>query len=837
MAANKAHRLLESEEVPKEPAAIEQPIEEAVSLDNLCQQVAEAFRAKFSGGENIGGIEPFGWDVEIFPEACVSKKRGRFYRVPYKVESGEVVFDGTPQEVEVEFKPVPAPATAPAQVSESVAEVLKESAFTGRLLEAKDPEGLIWGVTIIQAGKTKDHYLPNGTKYVREYLGETISAAAPLFEGAKVFAFSGREHALSPGAKGTRDQVGYLKNPKMVGKDLQADLYLFKDAEWLRERLIGLKEAGDLEQIGLSIDADGNGQWVNEGATPVFKVTEITRVFSVDVVHSPAAGGAFNRLVASQISEDFTMNLEAILAILKDKRPDLLEGKDVAKITMEQAQAMLKEAMEKPKAADPPPPAPAPAPAAVKVTEAASPAFDPSKLQESFVAMQRQMQLMECSALLSSRLGESKLPEPVKNKIRKQFAGKVFEAAALEESLTTEAETLQAIFQQYPKSYGGDVKVSQDEQDKKCRALEAMFWDGPRDSTHPNLPEHLKGVTPYRSFTRAYMDITGNRDADARQILGESGGFIPGGNRLQESATTSSWTQLLSDYISKRMQAEYALPAFQDWRKIVSDISTVSNFQTQRRMKMGGYGVLSTVTEQGTYQSLTTPTDTEETYSVAKRGGLEDITFEMVKNDDVGAIRRIPQKLGRAAGQTLYREVFDRIEDNDALADAIALVNASHSNILSTAGLTNDNLSLAHEYMADQASYGDTYEILGLQPRYLIVPNELAEEAWQITRPWAVGQGELDTGNRNANYHSSYGLEPLVVGYFAVATDWWVVTDPGSCPTFEVGFLDGRQEPELFVQDQPNVGSVFTADKITYKIRFIFGVTTLDYRGVVGYIA
>jgi hypothetical protein len=41
----------------------------------------------------------------------------------------------------------------------------------------------------------------------------------------------------------------------------------------------------------------------------------------------------------------------------------------------------------------------------------------------------------------------------------------------------------------------------------------------------------------------------------------------------------------------------------------------------------------------------------------------------------------------------------------------------------------------------------------------------------------------------------------------------------------------------LFVQDMPNIGSMFNADKITWKIRHIWATVALDYRGFAAYIA
>ena len=54
---------------------------------------------------------------------------------------------------------------------------------------------------------------------------------------------------------------------------------------------------------------------------------------------------------------------------------------------------------------------------------------------------------------------------------------------------------------------------------------------------------------------------------------------------------------------------------------------------------------------------------------------------------------------------------------------------------------------------------------------------------------------------------------------------------PADHPLIEVGFMDGRIDPELFMQDDPTVGSVFSADKVTWKLRHIYGLTAVDYRG------
>jgi hypothetical protein len=76
-------------------------------------------------------------------------------------------------------------------------------------------------------------------------------------------------------------------------------------------------------------------------------------------------------------------------------------------------------------------------------------------------------------------------------------------------------------------------------------------------------------------------------------------------------------------------------------------------------------------------------------------------------------------------------------------------------------------------------------------------------------------------------------LNPTIVPvwYWTDTNDWALFADPNDLQTIELGFLDGQEEPQLFVQDMPNVGSMFSNDKLTYKIRHIYGGNVLDFRG------
>nr|BFE85823.1 hypothetical protein GCM10020093_084240 [Planobispora longispora] len=366
------------------------------------------------------------------------------------------------------------------------------------------------------------------------------------------------------------------------------------------------------------------------------------------------------------------------------------------------------------------------------------------------------------------------------------------------------------------------TKVTQEARDKKVAALDAMFDGNYREG--------------YRSFRQAYADFTGNHpkawDEDYnRLILRESiGGYYDSAMRAPESMDSTSWDQVLGDSIHRRMIRLYAQPSLQTWRQIVSDITPVSDFRQQKRERIGGYGLLPTVPQGAPYQPLQSPTDEEATFAVIKRGGTEDLTMEMIANDDLQAVRQIPRLLGLAAAITLYRFVWDILQTNAATTyDATALFHTNHANT-DSAALSQSALGVARRKMRKQAAYGNAINVLSTVPRFLVVPSELEELAWQLSvSPMAIPGTSNDPADR-PNLHK--GLEPIVVDYWTDANDWFAIADPAMCPTIEIGFYQGREDPELFTQSDPNVGSMFNADKVTFKIRHIYDGTVLEHRGM-----
>jgi hypothetical protein len=375
----------------------------------------------------------------------------------------------------------------------------------------------------------------------------------------------------------------------------------------------------------------------------------------------------------------------------------------------------------------------------------------------------------------------------------------------------------------------GGVQVVAEEREKLQHALDGMMQS-----------REIEGITPFRSIKEAYTAFTGNRAYDYgseedfnRKLFAEAVGAYASfedARRLTESLTTASWAEALGDSVRRALIREYQRNEYSSWRQIVSDVSNAIDFRTNRRVRIGGYDTLPTVAESGPYTSLTSPTDEEATFAITKKGGTEDYTLEMVANDDLQGLRRIPRNLARAAALTLYRAIWNTtiagnaaIYDTDTLFDDVA-----HDNDNATTALDEAGINLLRQRMIRQTQPGETNGFVGLMPRFLVVPPELWVTAYKFTNSQAAVVGTAESATTPNAFQ---GLQAIEVPTFTDANDWYLIADPATVPTIEVGFYQGRQDPELLIQDQPAVGSVFTNDEFTWKIRHIWGLTVLDYRG------
>ncbi|HXF71863.1 MAG TPA: hypothetical protein VNO79_04540, partial [Actinomycetota bacterium] len=589
------------------------------------------------------------------------------------------------------------------------------------IAEAKDaePDGSRWEVVIIRAGRSRND---------RVYPEAVLREAAPLFEGARVLARSDEDHIAGRG-KSVEKLVGWLSEVRYERGALRGVLTILESAGWLRTMLLDAWRRGKRDLVGLSIVAEGRGRRVLEGGRELVEVEAITKVSSVDVVFEPAAGGGFVRLVAAVGKEDDPM-LEKLIELLRAAKPEV--ARELLREADEELVSQLKEA-----APD----------LAAKIDEARAPEPPRSEPSAPERAEPEPEDLVPATIgrfVVREALAETKLPEVVQAKIRRRFEGRAFREGELREAIRDELETFAelekaGLVQPAERDSEPAGRVTLDEATKVKAALDGFFLGEDVEVEGSKVPR-------FRSFREAYVQLTGDEhitgrlpqvprgklglsEADAGRVRIPRLVWDPETQAFSEAVLSSTFDQILGDSITRAMLREYAASNLRIWEPLV-DVVPVRDFRTQRRMRFGGYPNLPTVAQNAAYAALTTPTDEEATYAVAKRGGTETITIEAISNDDVGAIRRIPQRLARAAAQTLHEFVLDFLATNPTIYDSVALFAAGHNNLGSTA-LSAASLKAARARMRKQTDMSSGKR-LGLAARYLWVPVDLEDVAFEI---------------------------------------------------------------------------------------------------------
>jgi hypothetical protein len=347
---------------------------------------------------------------------------------------------------------------------------------------------------------------------------------------------------------------------------------------------------------------------------------------------------------------------------------------------------------------------------------------------------------------------------------------------------------------------------------------------------------NVDGAQPYASLREAYSDVTGydafrlNPQQFASTFMESANSRMYDSAKIRMTIDENDWAVTFGTALYREVIRQYQLPTLQEWKQIVSKFGNLKDMREVNRIRTGYFDTLPTVAKGGPYQELTDPSEEAVAYTPSKRGGTESFYWEDVLNDDLSRLAEIPGKLAMAAKLTVWYYVFDVIANATPPTmdyDSIALFHASHSNLGSTA-LSTTSWEAARIAMMKQSVPSATNMKIGLRPKYLVVPPDLEPTALKLRN------GDYDPDGGTSNPLSNIWkntFEVIVIPFWSDADAWAAIADPSMCPTIEVGFLGGKEDPDI-AQEAPNTGSNFTADKIVYRVRQVFGVKALDHRGM-----
>lgn len=783
--------------------------EQDLSLDRIRDLIRQALRDRFPGGDN----GPFPYVQEVYPSYLIYELEEKYFRLSWSILDGAVALGDNP--VEVERAWVEARAKQAAEEAEETVEI-----FT-RLGQAQDPEGAIWDVTICEPGFTK-----NGWYHPEEPLRE----ACALFEGATVNLYDlpqGATHVpdalFDMKALLVKNKVGWLANVRHVaGEGLKATLHFLDSAKWLGKNMLEAMKSG-ASVYGLSYDCPVRAVKDTVQGRNVFKLVKFLSVDSVDIVTRPAAGGRFNRAVASMPAQtqEATMK-DKLLKMIQEKRPDLLVGKELDKISDADVETLARMAMEPQKKAD----------------------AEPGQF-----ATKDEMAIFRCGMSLDRKLDGSDLPELAQAKIRKQFEGRAFQDADLDRAIVDEKEYLAKMADSgrdgadpIPSS---GIVVGLGSYDRACMAMDRLFGLTKEGVEALAKLERLDGqpvfedrravqdykdfdqIPRFRGIREAYEFFTG--DAEVTGQFNRK--RLPAELRGRQDITSATFTYVLGNTMNRRLVSAYREPNFRE-DLLISIRKPVKDFRQQEAVLVGGFpDIADADPEAADFAEIAGVTDEESTYTVTTRGNILTITRKTIINDDMTVVQRLVNGLGRAARRTHAKYVWAFYTGNANCSDGTAWFTGGHGNL--TASALAHATALAGYQALAKMTEKDSGERLGLLDSPDVKPN-------------LIGPIDLlDTIEKIANeefYYTANDLttkvpnplkgkvNPVVISLLTDADDWGLILPPSVIDVVEMGYLNGRQEPEMFLADSPQSEQVFVADKIRHKLRHEYAGAVIDFR-------
>lgn len=321
---------------------------------------------------------------------------------------------------------------------------------------------------------------------------------------------------------------------------------------------------------------------------------------------------------------------------------------------------------------------------------------------------------------------------------------------------------------------------------------------------------------------------------------------------LEEAMTTSDFPYLFGDILDRQV-----LAAYREWTATWQNYAKrgrVRDFRTVKRY--GVYGadqVLGAVIGQkGVYPYEEINENTPYSYNVAKYGRKIRFAWETMVNDDLDALKDMPERLGRAARRSEQKFVTQLFVD--ASGPHASFYTGGNANIVTS----NPVLSIAAlqtAFTVLAAKKDENNEPIVIDTVELVVPPALEVTALNILNAL---QFELVESGGTANQkliaqnwmksRVRLSVEPYIPIVASTAngnTSWFLFANPNNGrPAMELGFLIGHEEPEIFMKtpNQVPVGGGgedamngdFESDAIEHKLRHVFGGTRMDPKMTVG---
>lgn len=354
---------------------------------------------------------------------------------------------------------------------------------------------------------------------------------------------------------------------------------------------------------------------------------------------------------------------------------------------------------------------------------------------------------------------------------------------------------------------------------------------------------------------------------------------------FQEALATSDFPALFGDIIDRSVLANYRETPY-TWN-LIANRKVCMDFRQVRRIRIDyGSGLLGgnstnagalTPIEQGGPYTEQKLADGSYTYRLSKYGNRMPFFWETMIDDDLDALKDTPARFGR--GTRRSEEYFvTKLFANNTSFFTTGNKNVVKSSVLPVApstSFTNPPLSitgLQNALLVMSSQLDLDLQPISVEAVTLLVPPALEVTARNIlnaTQIWmndfggtlaSSGSGATasqQSAQRLLAENWMKGRVNIAVNYQLPLIDtvngsngWYLFANPQDRPAVEFGLLRGHESPELFMKSanaiaigegnmgpggaMPGSGLInpmdgdFDTDAIHYKIRHVFGGSTLD---------
>lgn len=300
------------------------------------------------------------------------------------------------------------------------------------------------------------------------------------------------------------------------------------------------------------------------------------------------------------------------------------------------------------------------------------------------------------------------------------------------------------------------------------------------------------------------------------EMGGKSARGLHGGRLVRAAMETGDFVHIIADIAEKSLLDGYQAEE-QDFKGIFRK-ATARNFKNIERVRLGDFPALASVAEGAGYTEAAIG-ENKEVYGVGKFGKRIGYTFEMMVDQDLDMIGRIPMQMGNAAARLENYVVWTKFMTPGNLADGNAVFNVGDENesnlVLDAAGM-----KVARKYFNTRTA--EEGARLGLKPSFLVVGSDLLDDAEFLLGLYP----ETAFGDRSSLVSATLRKQlTLVHTDYVPALNWFVLASNAQIDTMEYAYLDGYERPTITREDS------FAVDKIDMKVRHIFGAGWIDRRG------